>query len=1269
MLCLVGIAIPANAEVKTATFTISKSDMTGNSSPYSYSMTSDDKLISLAFTAGRKDKYLMNNGSTMTISVGADVVVKGISFTSTGGGNIGDGSTFEISSGSQVIGTTDKAPAKNSTFSWTGSAEYPTLTVTSKLIDASSTKDPAYVQITQVVVTYESKTVDPNAEYTTTLSVADLDIADGVNSKNGQIDRDNVAGFKFEFKGNDAAKSYHNSKDEPYIVFRYKNATDVASVTISSVDGLKIKSLDVTVNEGYLRYTSIDADGYERSILNSTMTITNNDASKLASSITITHKPLADKSADFKIVSFKITTIGKPTVTTITPTITFEPASVNLQVGNNKNVTVTTVPSCLYNFSIKSGDESIAKYTENNGKKTITAVAEGTTKLTASYAPSSKYFAAATATLPITVTPAPLRTTDVWVFDKDLAEDNTTGIAHNDDFSSETLWSLFGNGSEEYKYNLEVQDPPQELVLSNGNTVGNTKDLFFTVGSAGHLSILKDNYLRMDESGKITIKSVPKGTNLLITAESTSKSRISGFKISGESNLDFADEDLTYSKNRQVFMLKTNFTDVPSKDIFFQPIDGIKIFKIELNQKKIPTINASTTLTKDPKVKEYQVNSGADIPVTFKIKESDVDGTLYLYSVDQTVASATPVTVGVKSGTAASATITAKALKNGVAHIVARFTPVDGENSYTYGYSSFKVSVSDGTVFRLVSGDNPEVGQVVTSVPGITMTFGGWADWSKGTYKDNHKEPDKWKKVEHEAYVETYSGFDYSSSANENSAYEENDQYSNPFFAKYDGKEYWYKEGENNPYHMPVFGGFLKFLPEKNGTLTVYIHQNGAVCQVNHDDGTQKFNPYKLHMRSYYIGDETGKLYGDGEVTVETLASADEVWNGDYNDPNSGIAKAWGTMTNEKRASFDEEDQTDYTEEYQRYKEDFDYFNSSDNGGFNYGTNPPTQEPQEVKCFQGGWVMLNEGASKYTLPVKAGKTYFFFTNRTKLGFYGFEFKPDVDGNVPESDIQTLNFPSESSTEPFNVTLDETKHYYKVDPTFKKTLKAGMWNGVCLPFSMTEEQTKAAFGENCDVLDYDRIEGNKIIFRKHYYQMIVAGRPYAIYVPVPNGMQRGDDFTMPVPTGFISTSAEALQGPINVASGSYVWKGNYRKLVKSAASSDADAVLPKYAYFWSPTLTSEGKTNMSQNTSGKSTLRGYRAFLTTTDGTSSAKTLSISFDGIDETTTGIDSVISDLSDPETNGRVYNLNGQLISEKGLAGLPQGIYIMNGKKYVVR
>ena len=69
-------------------------------------------------------------------------------------------------------------------------------------------------------------------------------------------------------------------------------------------------------------------------------------------------------------------------------------------------------------------------------------------------------------------------------------------------------------------------------------------------------------------------------------------------------------------------------------------------------------------------------------------------------------------------------------------------------------------------------------------------------------------------------------------------------------------------------------------------------------------------------------------------------------------------------------------------------------------------------------------------------------------------------------------------------------------------------------------------------------------------------------------------------------------------------------------------------------------------------------------------TAPAKEVSLVIDGIEDNTTGIDTVVSDPSSASakahTGAGVYNLNGQLVRPgTSLDGLPKGIYIVNGKK----
>lgn len=83
-------------------------------------------------------------------------------------------------------------------------------------------------------------------------------------------------------------------------------------------------------------------------------------------------------------------------------------------------------------------------------------------------------------------------------------------------------------------------------------------------------------------------------------------------------------------------------------------------------------------------------------------------------------------------------------------------------------------------------------------------------------------------------------------------------------------------------------------------------------------------------------------------------------------------------------------------------------------------------------------------------------------------------------------------------------------------------------------------------------------------------------------------------------------------------------------------------------------------------------RGLRGFSCWFETTGAQKSLQITLDGVSQGTTGIEDILADYEQPVSrfaNG-IYNLNGQLVKTgNSTAGLPSGMYIVNGKKCIVR
>ena len=1093
----------------------------------------------------------------------------------------------------------------------------------------------------------------------TTILISDLDIENNKSANYG-FDRQ-VAGFNIDFAGGQGLKSYNDGTNGngTYIQLRHYTDNSDGSIKVSAVDPtVKITklrfNLDNTNGNSADEQLSFDAAGgnIENKIEGDHAQITDLSAQGW-SGITLSYIG-TDGSKGIHIKSIEIETDKPVSSEAVTPVL-----SQALQlVDKNGSKTIDGGISSgdnanwLYSgkFTLTSSNTSIATCKGN----TINGVGTGTATITVNYTPTnSSYFNAVTSTFTIRVRGDAV-TQKVWIFDKTLANSDYKGIGNGQNFSSD-LWSetIVADLDDKKKtysaksFKKTIINDDEPITVDGSTPVYGTDGLRFTTSLTDNLVVIPDHGLRIDENGAIVIRDV------MPTVTKTDKTEVptyilidarpiegrAGFKVDrGNSNCDFYNELFTSSTSRQTFMLKVDQSNANAIDVTLFPSSDMEIYKIEVTQKKVPVITPTVTGA-GTDTENYTVNNKEKFSVKFNV-EGGAKGTVNAYSISQ-VATGDAV-----SSTNGEVTFKGLAANGGDAVIVAQFVPSSDEDIYTYGLSTVVINVSDKTMYRAKKGDQHKVGDWVETVPGIKMQFGGWkgAPDAPAEYRSDST-ADKWGKAKKEAYIDTFPGFDYTFSANENSACETQWQYMNPNFSESSSVPYWYDEKNipNNPYMMPVFGGFLKFVPSKNGTLEVYIHQNGVICTITRKNGNQEFNPHMMHIRSYYIADETGKLCTDG-VTAETLAKPNEIWNG--SNGKEGLSTGYGKPSN------DPDDKTNYETDIPFYQKDYDYFNKK------YGSEAPSTA-QKIYNLQGGWVMLNEGASKYSFHVTAGKTYFVFTNRTKLGFYGFRFTPDE--NVTEVTIK----PSAEDATSYTLTKRAESAAgasvaYKVDPSFKRELNAGMWNTLCLPFSLNEDQTKDALPEGFEIVDFYSVKNDKLTFKKHYYQMIDAGRPYLIWIPETQGKK----YEMKFPTGYVAYDDKTSGAkPINVtgeddSADKYVWTGTYQQMS-----------LPENAYFVAQNPVN-GKTVIKQNVSGNSKTNGYRAYLVAASGETPVKALSIDYDGVDEeVTTGIDDIMADLTDPETTGKVYNLGGQLVSRNGLQSLPKGIYIMNGKKYVVK
>ena len=298
-----------------------------------------------------------------------------------------------------------------------------------------------------------------------------------------------------------------------------------------------------------------------------------------------------------------------------------------------------------------------------------------------------------------------------------------------------------------------------------------------------------------------------------------------------------------------------------------------------------------------------------------------------------------------------------------------------------------------------------------------------------------------------------------------------------------------------------------------------------------------------------------------------------------------------------------------------------------------------------------------------------------------------------------------------------------------EPDYPVDVKGGKWWTLCLPFNMTKAMVDETFGKDTQVCLFDRVvrqvnettRKNRIVlyFTQNVYKhktepkkadgtwnfqpaaqapadkdtVIYAHESYMIYPT-----KTGEDAVFavknyqpavgsPTPTVVIGKNEYigASSAPDNVP---YRYVGNYLESVDAQTASqsvDAQALqevkIPKYSYVYA----SNGKeTKFWFLTSDKMTWKPNKCVVQTNtrgDGerdheeffdynATGAKQASFFGEDFIDTPTSIEDEMVIIAGEGSDAPVYSLDGTLVNSTGdLTGLPKGVYIKGGKKYVVK
>ncbi len=528
----------------------------------------------------------------------------------------------------------------------------------------------------------------------------------------------------------------------------------------------------------------------------------------------------------------------------------------------------------------------------------------------------------------------------------------------------------------------------------------------------------------------------------------------------------------------------------------------------------------------------------------------------------------------------------------------------------------------------------------------LSVTLGGWLFLKEVTPKkeittekltssnawDTSSAQAKWK----------LTGFDYYVACNQNkNARQENGSNALPETTSIYSADFksYSSTVKDKMFNVPCSGSFLEFNPATNGKVTVHIFQNGVFDRSN--------NKYVYRpQRRVFVMDEAGNFVSSNAHIEST--------NG---KPTGGIMPV-DTYTwdlDSKQLTIDV-----VRSHFKGIPNTFDMTADAFKNNV-YESLLSKDLVPNAAAGKGngslGWSVLADSPVTYAFNVKAGKTYYLYNFGSKIGFYGFSF--DEDETKPEVDQVTYNADDANANNEVVKTADGHVAQVKI----VRKMVANRWTTCVLPFSLNVHQVDAIFGDTyksgsengTQILYFDHIEGSKAYFVRHAYNTIVAGKPFLIK-PTKDveSINTADVKDYPYVT-IENTTPDAW-----CESNGYVWTSSYNTM--DIAKND---------YFIGA---SDGKFKAYSANSGK--VKGFRGFLKANlSAGAKPRMLSISTssitDGNDGETTGIEDLIitTDGELMPANSRVYNINGQLVSEdvSNFQSLPSGIYIINGKKYI--
>ena len=878
----------------------------------------------------------------------------------------------------------------------------------------------------------------------------------------------------------------------------------------------------------------------------------------------------------------------------------------------------------------------------------------------------------------------------VWHFDRNLEN----SIFFNPDQMNSTMWTP-SDGS----YTLNTNFSSAAALTYDGITeIPAFKGLRFVTNGGQKIKIdAKSGALHLSQGVKVVFSNLKEGTYVRME-----------YKKENNVNWEGLTEGITISKmvkplnipspsdgcTRQAFKVMKAETGEENSITMPSAIDIIRMEATNKNFAQIVFVDKKTkqkvTVVRNPANDDALPDKNLYVNTTERLNPL-WDGTSYNFKYTSSSPHVASIDADGKvtlHGIAGSTVITAELINDENKYDCDIYDQYAFEPSNRI-FSSYEIVVEpkDGTFCKVADDQDYTVGQTLYNADRtVGVTLGGWT-YNEGTYygkSDEYSKKESWEGQKFEKNADR-KGYLTNSRKTEEDVFHEffnDDKKTFSTNGSFAAKSEQLKGDDNNtyaatgnysaptdnnsvanatPWLLPCRGSHIKIEPTDAGLISVYVMQEGCVSHDNEDE------PIDVTVKKVYVADEKGEIVK--EVVADTKSKvAAQMWKDD------GRARAeynWG----DPELAYNAATRNSFLK-INNFADQWSFLDNWPNPGMQ-------QHVFKLGNDKDGHVLITKGIVRYTFNVLPGKTYYIFSNTAKLGLAGFTFEKGkhakyhkVKPDAKHDEWRATGVFDDVSKDENGVTLDDTKDYSaltkkNVDVTLKRTFYKNYWNAICLPYSINRRQIEEVFGDGTMVVLMKNIDtsSKKVMFIEHANQDIIAGYPYLIF---PTDKTDNDKTDHKVINGITTraTFGEANSPIFTVGTdGTTYTDGKMQGDALVFKGTFTNSTLNEGSYV----VTNNGV--LSRIPKDGMPIKPYRSYIYFNRETAGAKAISLQdmnvngFENDKDNTTGIENLLFESGILTHSADVYSIDGQLVRSKALNfnGLPKGVYIVNGKKYV--